>query len=55
MTKGIPVVTLSAGYLGSSIIGAALIMCGFDTRASKIAWLVTLPLWFPALWFGMAW
>ena len=29
-------ITLPAGYLGSSLIGAALIACGFDINASKM-------------------
>lgn len=37
MRGGISAITLPAGYLGSSLIGALLIFCGFDTVASKIA------------------
>ncbi|KAE8213643.1 hypothetical protein CF319_g1324 [Tilletia indica] len=37
MRGGNPYITLPAGYLGSSLIGAALIACGFDEKASKIA------------------
>ncbi|KAF4614324.1 hypothetical protein G7Y89_g15412 [Cudoniella acicularis] len=37
MTGGITAFTLPAGYLGSSIIGALLIFCGFDIVASKVA------------------
>ncbi|KAL8825003.1 MAG: hypothetical protein Q9191_004677 [Dirinaria sp. TL-2023a] len=37
MRGGISAVTLPAGYLGSSLIGALLIFCGFDIVASKIA------------------
>jgi len=40
MSGGIPWLTLPAGYLGSSLIGAALIACGFDIKASKIACLI---------------
>lgn len=40
MSGGIPIITLPAGYLGSSFIGACLIACGFDTDASKVATLV---------------
>ncbi|KAJ7197199.1 peptidase M50B-like-domain-containing protein [Mycena pura] len=40
MSGGIPWITLPAGYLGSSFIGAALIACGFDTNASKVAVIV---------------
>ncbi|WFC93778.1 ATP adenylyltransferase [Malassezia brasiliensis] len=35
MRGGIHLLTLPAGYLGSSLIGAILIACGFDERASK--------------------
>lgn len=34
---GISAITLPAGYLGSSLIGALLIFCGFDIVASKVA------------------
>ncbi|KAL8283728.1 hypothetical protein RQP46_005523 [Phenoliferia psychrophenolica] len=37
MAGGINWITLPSGYLGSSIIGALLIFCGFDTTASKVA------------------
>lgn len=37
MVGGISAFTLPAGYLGSSLIGALLIFCGFDIVASKIA------------------
>lgn len=37
MTGGISAITLPAGYLGSSLIGALLIFCGFNIVASKIA------------------
>jgi uncharacterized membrane protein YcjF (UPF0283 family) len=40
MTGGISAFTLPAGYLGSSLIGALLIFCGFDIVASKVASLV---------------
>jgi hypothetical protein len=40
MSGGIPELTLPAGYLGSSFIGACFIVCGFDINASKIASLV---------------
>lgn len=36
MAGGIQWLTLPAGYLGSSFIGAALIVCGFNTVASKV-------------------
>lgn len=34
---GIQAFTLPAGYLGSSLIGALLIFCGFNIVASKVA------------------
>ncbi|KAI5364249.1 hypothetical protein Slin15195_G099070 [Septoria linicola] len=37
MRGGKQAITLPAGYLGSSIIGALLIFCGFNIVASKIA------------------
>lgn len=37
MQGGISAITLPAGYLGSSLIGALLIFCGFNIVASKIA------------------
>lgn len=37
MRGGISAITLPAGYLGSSLIGALLIFCGFDIVASKVA------------------
>jgi hypothetical protein len=40
MRGGKQAITLPAGYLGSSIIGALLIFCGFDIVASKIASIV---------------
>jgi len=40
MRGGIQAITLPAGYLGSSIIGALLIFCGFDIVASKVASIV---------------
>src|ERR1700710_3021179 len=36
MTGGISAITLPAGYLGSSFIGAVLIFCGFNIVASKV-------------------
>ncbi|PWN51650.1 hypothetical protein IE53DRAFT_306889, partial [Violaceomyces palustris] len=54
MTSGIPIVTLSAGYVGSSIVGSALILAGFDTQASKVACLAASPLWLAVFWFGLS-
>lgn len=52
MSGGIPWLTLPAGYLGSSFIGAALITCGFDTNASKIASLVLAVFFLFTLWWA---
>ncbi|RXK41358.1 hypothetical protein M231_01263 [Tremella mesenterica] len=52
MRGGIPVITLPAGYLGSSFIGACLITCGFDTDASKVASLVLCFLFLLTLWWA---
>ncbi|ORX36299.1 peptidase M50B-like-domain-containing protein [Kockovaella imperatae] len=56
MRGGIPAITLPAGYLGSSLIGAALITVGFDTSASKVAAIVLLVLWAITLyWARRSW
>lgn len=52
MSGGIPYLTLPAGYLGSSLIGAALIACGFDTNASKIASIVLAVFFLFTLWWS---
>jgi len=52
MSGGIPWLTLPAGYLGSSFIGACLITCGFDTNASKIASLVLAAFFLFTLWWA---
>jgi hypothetical protein len=52
MSGGIPWLTLPAGYLGSSLIGAALIACGFNTNASKIASLVLAVFFLFTLWWA---
>ncbi|KAJ3966592.1 peptidase M50B-like-domain-containing protein [Lentinula raphanica] len=52
MSGGIPYLTLPAGYLGSSLIGAALIACGFDTNASKIASIVLAVFFLFTLWWA---
>jgi len=52
MSGGIPWITLPAGYLGSSFIGACLIACGFDTNASKIACLVLAVFFLLTLWWA---
>jgi len=52
LSGGIPWLTLPAGYLGSSLIGAALIACGFDTNASKVASLVLAVFFVFTLWWA---
>ncbi|KAH9024124.1 peptidase M50B-like-domain-containing protein, partial [Lactarius hengduanensis] len=52
MSGGIPWLTLPAGYLGSGLIGAALIACGFDTDASKVATLVLAVFFLFTLWWA---
>lgn len=52
MSGGIPWITLPAGYLGSSLIGACLIACGFDTNASKIACLALGVFFLFTLWWA---
>ncbi|KAI0093805.1 peptidase M50B-like-domain-containing protein [Irpex rosettiformis] len=52
MSGGISWITLPAGYLGSSFIGAALIVCGFDTNASKVACLVLAGFFLFFLWWA---
>lgn len=67
MSGGISWLTLPAGYLGSSFIGAwyialsfvdpiliwsSLIACGFDTNASKIASLVLAAFFLFTLWWA---
>ena len=52
MKGGISALTLPAGYLGSSLIGALLIFCGFDIVASKIASFVLGACFLLTLWWG---
>lgn len=52
MSGGIQAITLPAGYLGSSLIGACLIACGFDTNASKVACLVLAVFFIFTLWWA---
>ncbi|PCH38592.1 hypothetical protein WOLCODRAFT_97377 [Wolfiporia cocos MD-104 SS10] len=52
MSGGIAWLTLPAGYLGSCFIGAALIACGFDTNASKVASLVMAFFFLFTLWWA---
>ena len=52
MRGGLSALTLPAGYLGSSIIGALLTFCGFDIVASKIASLALAVCFLLTLWWG---
>jgi len=52
MSGGIQRITLPAGYLGSSLIGACLIACGFDVVASKIACIVLAVFFIFTLWWA---
>jgi hypothetical protein len=52
MTGGISAITLPAGYLGSSLIGALLIFCGFDIVASKVASIVLGVCFLLTLWWA---
>jgi len=52
MSGGISWLTLPAGYLGSSFIGACLIACGFNTNASKVASLVLAVFFLFTLWWA---
>ncbi|KAH9961147.1 peptidase M50B-like-domain-containing protein [Lactifluus volemus] len=52
MSGGISWLTLPAGYLGSGLIGATLIACGFDTNASKVASLALAVFFVFTLWWA---
>jgi len=52
MQGGKNAVTLPAGYLGSSLIGALLIFCGFNIVASKVASIVVGVCFLLTLWWG---
>jgi len=54
MQGGINAITLPAGYLGSSFIGALLIFCGFNIVASKVASIVLGVCFLLTLWVGAA-
>lgn len=49
---GLTSLTLPAGYLGSSIIGALLTFCGFDIVASKVASIALGVTFLLTLWWG---
>lgn len=56
MAGGIPIITLPAGYLGSSFFGACMIACGFNTNASKVASIALAVLFLIALfWARKSW
>ncbi|CEH15410.1 hypothetical protein CBOM_03725 [Ceraceosorus bombacis] len=52
MRGGVPWLTLPAGYLGSSFVGAALIACAFDIRASKVVTFVLAAFFLLTLWWA---
>lgn len=52
MRGGKQAITLPAGYLGSSIIGALLVFCGFDIVASKVASIVLGVCFLLTLWWA---
>ncbi|KAL2019638.1 hypothetical protein VTK56DRAFT_9453 [Thermocarpiscus australiensis] len=52
MAGGAPAVTLPAGYLGSSLVGALLTLAGFDINASKVASIVVGACFLLTLWWG---
>lgn len=52
MLGGKSSITLPAGYLGSSLIGALLIFCGFHVNASKVASIVLGVCFLLTLWWG---
>jgi hypothetical protein len=52
MRGGKQAITLPAGYLGSSIIGALLIFCGFNIVASKVASFVLAACFLLTLWWA---
>jgi Peptidase M50B-like len=52
MRGGISALTLPAGYLGSSLIGALLIFCGFNIVASKVASIILGVCFLLTLWWA---
>jgi hypothetical protein len=52
MAGGIQAITLPAGYLGSSLIGALLTFCGFNIVASKVASIVLGVCFLLTLWWA---
>lgn len=55
MTAGQPFAILSAGYIGSILVGSAMIMTAFDISASKVTSLTLFPLLIVCFWFGRTW
>lgn len=52
MRGGKQAITLPAGYLGSSLIGALLTFCGFNIVASKVASIVLGVCFLLTLWWA---
>ncbi|KAK3373606.1 peptidase M50B-like-domain-containing protein [Lasiosphaeria ovina] len=52
MLGGKSAITLPSGYLGSSLIGALLMFCGFNIVASKVASIVVGVTFILTLWWG---
>ncbi|KEZ40453.1 Uncharacterized protein SAPIO_CDS8333 [Scedosporium apiospermum] len=52
MLGGKQAITLPAGYLGSSLVGALLIFCGFNVVASKVASIVLGVCFLVTLWWA---
>ncbi|KAK0719900.1 peptidase M50B-like-domain-containing protein [Lasiosphaeris hirsuta] len=52
MQGGKSALTLPAGYLGSSLIGGLLILCGFNIVASKVASIIVGVCFLLTLWWG---
>ena len=52
---GVRCITLPAGYLGSSLIGAAMIFSGFDLLASKICSVIVMAALLVTLYWAKNW
>jgi hypothetical protein len=52
MRGGMQAITLPAGYLGSSLIGALLTFCGFNIVASKVASIILGVCFLLTLWWA---
>lgn len=52
MRGGKQIITLPAGYLGSSLIGALLTFCGFNINASKVASIILGVCFLLTLWWA---